>query len=173
MLLQDPGSGDQRGHFLLFDNFPVDKFLDIGMIQVQGDHLGRPPGGASGLDRAGSAIPDFQKTHQSGRFTATTQLFPFAPDLGEVGSGAGTVFKQTGFPHPEIHDTALIHQIILDALDKAGVRLGMRIRILGTPNFPAFRIHIVMALRGTVDAVGPVQARVEPLRAVRRRHLMG
>ena len=35
------------------------------------------------------------------------------------------------------------------------------------------RIDVVMALRRPFDAVGPVQAGVEPLRAVRGRHLRG
>ena len=34
-------------------------------------------------------------------------------------------------------------------------------------------VHIEVALAGTVDAVGPVQAGVEPLRRVRRHHLLG
>ena len=36
-----------------------------------------------------------------------------------------------------------------------------------------FEIHVIVALAGAVDAIGPVQAGVEPLRTVRRGHLHG
>ncbi len=38
---------------------------------------------------------------------------------------------------------------------------------------PRLRIHVIVPLRRPLDAVGPVQAGVEPLRAVGRRHLGG
>jgi hypothetical protein len=34
-------------------------------------------------------------------------------------------------------------------------------------------VHVIVALAGSVDAIGPVQAGVEPLRRIRRHHLLG
>src|SRR4029079_3667129 len=43
----------------------------------------------------------------------------------EVGAGAGAVFEQAGFTHPQVHDAALVDEVVTDALDEAGVRLRM------------------------------------------------
>ena len=51
--------------------------------------------------------------------------------------------------------------------------LGMFVGGLGAGQLAALVIHIVMPLRRAIDAIGPVQASVEPLRAVGRRALAG
>ena len=43
----------------------------------------------------------------------------------------------------------------------------------GFGQFAGLPVHVIVALAGTVDAVGPVQAGVEPLRRIRRDHLLG
>src|SRR4029078_5364473 len=58
------------GNFLFFDYLPIDKFLDIRMVQVQTDHFGRTAGGPSGLDGASRSIPDAEKRHEPGRASA-------------------------------------------------------------------------------------------------------
>ena len=52
------------GHFQLFANLPVYKLFDIGVIEVEADHLGRPTRGATRLDSAGRPIADLEETHQ-------------------------------------------------------------------------------------------------------------
>ena len=51
------------------------------------------------------------------------------------------------------------------------MRLRALIRGFGFDNCIGFRFDVVMALAGAVDAIGPVEAGVEPLRRVRRRDL--
>ena len=167
------GSGDKRGHLLLFDDLPVDEGLDIGVVHVGDDHLGRAARGAAGFDGARCAVTDFEEAHQARGFAAARQLLALTAQGGEVGAGAGAVFEQTRLTHPQVHDAAVADQIILDRLDKASVRLGVLIGAGGFGQDAGLVIDIVVTLRRTIDAVGPMQAGVEPLRAVRGRHLAG
>jgi hypothetical protein len=104
---------------------------------------------------------------------AAGQALAFAAQAGEVGAGAGAVFEQAGLAHPQVHDAALVDEVVLDALDEAGVRLRMLVGRLGFGQLAGLPVHIVVALAGAIDAVGPVQPGVEPLRRVRRDHLLG
>ena len=61
----------------------------------------------------------------------------------------------------------------LDGLNEAGMRLGMLVGGRGVGQFAGLMVDVHVALAGAVDAVGPVQAGVEPLRRVGRRDLAG
>ncbi len=56
-------------------------------------------------------------------------------------------------------------------LDEAGVRLRVLVGRFRFGQLAGERIDVVVALARAVDAVGPVQAGVEPLRRIRRAHL--
>src|SRR5207237_7539949 len=51
-------------------------------------------------------------------------------------------------------------------------RLRARVGILGFAHFAVARINVIVALRGSGDAVGEIQAGVEPLRRVGSAHLV-
>ena len=173
VLLVELGAGDERCDLLLLLHLPVDIGLDIGMVGVDHDHLGRAARGAAGLDRAGRAVADLEEAHQAGRAAAAGQAFAFAAQAGEVGAGAGAVFEQARLTHPEVHDAALVDEVVLDALDEAGVRLRMLVGRFRFGQLAGLPVDIIVALAGAIDAVGPVQPGVEPLRRVRRDHLLG
>ncbi len=116
------------------------------------------------LDGAGSAIADPQEAHQTGAGAAAGERLAFAAEGAEVGAGAGSVLEEPGLTDPEIHDAALADQIIVDGLDEAGVRLRVRVGILAEPDFAALVVDVVVTLGRTGDAVGVVEAGVEPLR---------
>jgi hypothetical protein len=143
------------------------------VVDVDHDHLGGAPRGATGLDGAGCAVADLQERHQAGRLAAAGQGLVLAADEREVGAGAGAVLEQACFAHPQVHDAAFVDQVIGDRLDEAGVRLRVFIGRLGLDQLAGFEVDIVVALAGTVDAIGPVQAGVEPLRGVGRTALGG
>jgi hypothetical protein len=63
-------------------------------------------------------------------------------------------------------------QVVLDGLDEARVRLGVGVGVLGELELAGLVVGDPVALRRAVDAVGPVQPGVEPLRAVGRAHLV-
>ena len=65
VLVTEPTSRHQRRHLLLFNHFPVDERFDVGMIHIQDHHLGRPAGGAAGLDGTGCPVADLEEGHQA------------------------------------------------------------------------------------------------------------
>ena len=163
----DLRAGDEGRDLLLFLDLPVDVGLDIRMVDIDHDHLGRTARRAARLDGAGCAVADLQEAHQAGGTAAARKLFAFAAQMREVGAGAGAVLEEAGFTHPQVHDAVFVDEIVFDRLDEAGVRLGMFVGRLGLGQLAGEGVDIEMALAGAVDAIGPVQAGVEPLRRVR------
>ncbi len=166
-------AGDQRRHLLLLAHLPVDVVLDIRVIDVDHHHLGRAARGAARLDGAGGAVADLEEAHQARRLAAARQALAFAPELGEVGAGARAVFEQACLAHPQVHDAALVDEVVLDALDEAGMRLRMLVGAGRSRQLAGAIVDIVVALARPVDAIGPVEAGIEPLRRVGRRLLGG
>src|SRR3546814_16302395 len=56
---------------------------------------------------------------------AARERLVLAANPREVGARAGAVLEQTRLADPEVHDSAVVHEIVTDRLDEAGVRLGM------------------------------------------------
>src|SRR6516165_24802 len=165
------GAGDEGRNFLLLDHLPVDKGLDVGVIDVDDDHLGGAPGRAAGFDGTGGAVADPQKTHQPRGAPATREPLAVAAQFREIRSRAGAVFEDPRLAHPEIHDPAFVDEIVGDRLDEAGMRLRVLVGAVGGAELAGLVVDVVMALRGAVDPIGPMEARVEPLRRVRRADL--
>ena len=160
----DPGPGHHRGHLLFFDHLPVDELFNIGMVQVQTHHFGGPPGGAAGFDCTRRPVSDPEEGHQPGRFSSTRQRLVFSPEPGKVGSGARPVFEQAGLADPQVHNSPVVDEVVIHGLDEAGVDLRPFVGVLGQVQFLGLGIDEKMTLRGAGDAVGIMQARIEPLR---------
>ena len=170
-LVRELGARDHRRDLLLLRHFPVDERLDVGVVDVDGDHLGGAPGGAAGLDGARGPVADFEEAHQPRRLAATRQGLVLGPERGEVGSGAGAVLEQPRLAQPQIHDAALVDQVVPDALDETGVRLGVLVGRCRGFDLAGPVVDVVVAIGRPVDAIGPVEPGVEPLGRVGRRHL--
>ena len=84
---------NKRGHFLLLPHLPFNEVHDLGMIQIQTDHLRRSTGDPSRLGRTSSAVEHFQKAHQARGITPTREFFLASTDLREIGSGSRTVLE--------------------------------------------------------------------------------
>ena len=166
-------TGDEGRDLLFFDDFPVDIVFDVRVVDINHDHLGRTARGAARLDRTSSTVTDFKEAHEAGRTAATRKRFAFAADIREVRTGARTEFEQAGFAGPEIHDAALVDEVIGNRLDEAGMGLRMFVRAGRFGQFAGFEINIGVTLRRAINAVGPMQTGIEPLRRVRRAHLVG
>ena len=164
---------DKRRDLLLLDDLPVDEILDVRVIHVADHHLGRPARRAARLDRAGRPIADLEEAHQPRGLAAAGEALVAGPQRREVRARARPVFEQPRLAGPQVHDPAVVDQIVLDRLDEAGMRLRMLVGAGRFRQLAALEIDVVMPLPRTVDAVGPVQAGVEPLRAVGRAHLRG
>src|SRR4030095_676177 len=48
-----------------------------------------------------------------------------AAELEELGAGAGAIFEEASFAGPEVHDAAVVDEVIIDGLDEAG--MGLRV----------------------------------------------
>ncbi len=154
-------------------HLPVDVLLDVRVVDVDDHHLGGAARRAARLDGAGGAVADLEERHQARRLAAAGELLAFAAQLREIGAGARAVLEQARLAHPQVHDAALVDEVVLDALDEAGVRLRVLVGAGRGVNAAGLVVDVEVALRRAVDAVGPVQAGVEPLRRVRRRLLRG
>src|SRR5215216_6035258 len=110
---------DHRRDLDLLARLPADELLDVRVIDVEDDHLRRPPRRPAALDRPGRAVADLEETHQAGGGAAAGEFLAFAADGGEVGAGAGAVLEQARLADPKIHDAALGDEVVVDALDEA------------------------------------------------------
>src|SRR5579872_4573703 len=86
--------------------------------------------------------------------------------MGEVGAYAGTVFEDTSLADPQVHEPAVVDEIVLHAEDETGMRLRSFISRSGHFQLPVGRVYIIMALRLTGDTIAFMQARIEPLGGV-------
>ena len=143
------------------------------MVDVDGHHLGGASGRATGLDRAGRPIADLEEAHQARRSAAAAQRLALAAQAGEVRTGARAVLEQPGFADPKVHDPVFIHQVVADRLDETRVRLRVFVSRGRLGQLAGLEVDVVVALAGSVDPVGPVEAGVEPLRRVGCGHLAG
>ncbi len=160
---QDPRARDQGRHLAFLNRLPRDELLHVGMVEVETDHLRRPARGAAGFDGARRAIADLEERHEARRAAASRKRLAITAQAGEVGAGPRTVFEEAGFAHPQIHDAAVIDQIVVHRLDEAGVRLGVFVGAGRGLEFARLGVRVPVALGGAGDAVGPVKTGVEPL----------
>src|SRR5688572_7740307 len=100
MLAAEFRAGNERGYFLFFEHFPVDEFFYIRMVDIHYYHFGSTAGGATGFNRASSAVTNFKEAHKARGCAATGQVFTAAAQVGEVRTGARTIFKQACFTLP-------------------------------------------------------------------------
>src|SRR5262249_61111707 len=99
--------------------------LGCAVTDVDAHHLGGARRGAARFDGPRRAVTDLEEAHQAGRLAAAGKPLAFAAQRGEIRAGAGAVFEQARLAHPQIHDAALVDEVVGDALDEAGVRLRM------------------------------------------------
>ena len=132
-------AGGERRDLLLLVHLPVDEGFDVGVIGVDDDHLRRPPRGAARLDRARRAVADLEERHEPRRAAPARELLVLAAQGGKIRAGAGAVFEQARLAHPQVHDPALVDEIVGDRLDEAGVRLGMLVGRLRLDHLGRFR----------------------------------
>ncbi len=79
----EPGVTEHADLFFL-TRLGRDEVHDVRVVDVKDHHLGRTPGGAAGLDRAGGGVGPAHERHRAARGAAGGQEFLARPDLGEV-----------------------------------------------------------------------------------------
>jgi len=124
------------------------------------------------LATASGAVTDLEPAHQARRLTPAAERFVRRPQVREVGPRAAAILEQPRLAGPQVHDPAFIDKIVADRLDKARVRLGVRVRIVREPKLAGLGVGDPVALCWSIDAIRPVEPGVEPLGAVGRAHLV-
>src|SRR6202000_2835439 len=74
--------------FLLFLNFALDELFDVGMVDVEDDHLGGAAGLASGLDDAGEGVEATHEAERAAGGASAGKFFARAAQRRQVGAGA-------------------------------------------------------------------------------------
>ena len=74
----------QRADLVLLARLGLDELLDVGVVDVEDDHLRRAAGGATGLDRAGGGVGAAHEADRAARGAAGGQQL-----LAASGSGRG------------------------------------------------------------------------------------
>ena len=88
----EPGVA-QHADLVLFARLGLDELLDVRVVDVQHDHLGRAAGGAAGLDGAGRGVGAAHEGDRSRGVAAGGEQFLGRADPGEVQAGAGTALE--------------------------------------------------------------------------------
>ena len=96
----EPGVA-QDTHLLFLARLRLDEFLDVRVVDIEDHHLGRSPGGAAGLDRAGRGIGPAHEGDRAAGGAAGAEQFLAGPQPGQVDSGPrATLEDQALFPVP-------------------------------------------------------------------------
>src|SRR5205085_2213509 len=111
-------------NFFLFLLFPVDEAHYFRMVQIETHHFGGAPGGATTFYCPGCTVSYFEEAHESAGCTTTAQLFTITTDIGEVGAYSGTIFEDACLTNPQVHNSAIIYQIIFNTQNET--RMGLR-----------------------------------------------
>ena len=107
---------------LLLVGLAPDEVLDVGVVDVEHDHLGRPAGLAARLDRAGPGVGPAHEADRTGSGPALRQVLDRATDVREIDARAGAAPEDHAFLGVPIEDR--LHRV-LDAEDEAGRALGL------------------------------------------------
>src|SRR5450759_3093910 len=107
----------QDANLLLFPGLEVDELLDVGMVDVEHDHLRGPSGSAPGLNRAGGGVCTAHERHRSRCGAAATEQLPGRPNPGQVQPGTGTALEDQTLLAVPVEDR--VHRV-LDGQDEAG-----------------------------------------------------
>ena len=107
---------------LLFLDLALDEVVDVGMVDVEDDHLGGATGLAAGLDDAGEGVEAAHEGERAGGGAAAGEGLHGAADVAEVGACAGAPLEEHALGLGEGEDGV---ERVLDGVDEAGGALGL------------------------------------------------
>ncbi len=114
----------QGADLLLFLHLGLDEVLDVGVVDVEDDHLGRAAGGAARLDRSCRGVGTAHEGDGTRGVAAGGQQLLGGADAGEVQAGAGAALEDHALFLVPVEDR--LHGVV-DGQDEAGgdlLRLG-------------------------------------------------
>src|SRR5204862_895505 len=112
----EAGIAQSRGLQLLVGLAP-DEVEDVGVVDVEHDHLGRAPRLAAGLDRAGPRVGAAHERDRARGEAALRERLLRAADLREVDARAGAAAEDLALARVPVEDRL---ELVLDREDEAG-----------------------------------------------------
>ena len=159
--------GDQRpglGFFLLLAE---DELFDVGMVDVEDDHLGGAARLAARLDDAGEGVEAFHEAERTARGAAAGESFFRRAQRRQVGAGTRSPLEQHAFSLGEGEDGV---ERILHRVDEAGRTL--RRLVAGDTIFDTLRLVIPVPVLRVGVGLDAIAADIEPYRRVECRLLL-
>ena len=89
-----------------FLHLALDEVFDVGVVDVEDDHLGGAAGFAAGLDDAGEGVEAAHEAERAGGGAAAGEGFHGAADGGEVGACARAPLEEHAFGLGEGEDAS-------------------------------------------------------------------
>ena len=88
----------------LFFGLAFDEVDDIGMVNVEDDHLGGTAGLATALDDAGEGVETFHEAEWAAGSAASAQTFGRGTQGREIGAGSGSPLEEHAFGFGQSED---------------------------------------------------------------------
>ena len=130
----------KNANLLFFLHLGFNELFDVGVVDVEDDHLGGAAGGATALDGSGAGIGATHERHRPrGRATRRQQLLA-GTNTGEVESRARSALEDATFFAVPVEDG--VHGVV-DGQDEAGADLLGRRRSDVEPHRGVEREHLV------------------------------
>ena len=107
----------QGADLLLFLHLGLDEALDVGVVDVEDDHLGRAARGAARLDRSCGGVGTAHEGDGTRGVAARGEQFLGGADAGEVQAGAGAALEDHALFLVPVEDR--LHGVV-DGQDEAG-----------------------------------------------------
>src|SRR5260221_1725348 len=128
----------QDPDLLLLAGLGHDEFLDVGVVDVEDDHLRRAPGGAARLDRPGRGVGAAHERDRAAGRAARGEQFLARPDPGQVDPRPGPALEDQALLAVPLQDR--FHGVV-DGQDEAVVHAQAR-RAAGEV-LAALGLHVV------------------------------
>ncbi len=122
------------GFFLLL---ALDEVDDVGMVDVEDDHLGGAASLAAGLDDAGEGVESFHKAERAAGGAAAGESFGGCAQRREIGAGAAAPLEEHAFGLGESEDGV---ERVFHRVDEAGGALGLGVS--GDAEFHLLRLRV-------------------------------
>src|SRR5208282_1010338 len=130
---------------------------DVGMVDVEDDHLGGATSFASGLDNAGEGVETFHEAERTAGGASAAETFGGGAQRREIGSGTAAPLEEHAFGLGESENRV---ERIFYRIDEAGGAL--RIAVAGDAEFDLLRLRIPVPVASVGVGLDAIAADVEP-----------
>ena len=149
--------GDQRVSLGFFFLFALDELDDVGMVDVEDDHLGGAASLAAGLDDAGEGVESFHEAERAAGSAAARKRFGGSAQGREIGARAAAPLEEHAFGLGEGQDRV---ERIFYRVDEAGGALWLGVS--GDAEFDLLRLGIPMPVASVGVGLDAIASHIEP-----------